>query len=440
MEKFIINGGKKLHGRIAVSGSKNVATKLVVASLLTKEEVVIENVPKILDLEILLEIVEGLGAKVSFVEHTIQIDPRHITDYEIPLEAGARIRSSSMLMAPMLARFGKALVPNPGGCRIGARPIDRSIEALERMGTSISYVSADGYFHMHTKGLRGTTYTFEKNTHTGTETVLIAAVLAKGKTVLRNAAEEPEVDDLINFLNSMGARIKRERRTITIDGVTQLHGTKYSIMPDRNEIVTFAIAGIITGGNVTIVNANKDLVRDFLAKLKESGGKYEKIDRGLRFYDGNLQSTDVVTSNHPGFMTDWQGPWGVLMTQAEGISTIHETVYEDRFGYVAELMKMGAKIKLFNPKVDNPKKFYNFNVADDKKEYRHGALITGPTKLHNAIVNISDLRAGATLVLAALAAHGETTIFGIEHIDRGYEHFEEGLASLGADIERVKEE
>lgn len=440
MEKFLVKGGKKLHGRIAVSGSKNIATKLLVSSLLTDEEVVIENVPRISDFEVLLEIVKDLGVKASFKDRTVTVHAGHISDYEIPLEAGAQIRPSSMLIAPLLARLGKVLIPNPGGCRIGARPIDRTIEGLTKMGASIRYVSEDGYFHAQTDGLVGATYEFEKNTHTGTETLIIAAVLARGRTILKNAAEEPEVDELIRFLVSMGAHITRSGRTITIDGVRRLSGTRFTVTPDRNEVITFAIAAYVTGGDVTVVNASPDDIAAFLAKVAEAGGRWEEVKSGgIRFYDGYLKAVDATTMPYPGFMTDWQGPWAVLMTQANGISIIHETVYENRFSYVEELRKMGADIKLFNPKIINPKTFYNFNYEDNKPEYKHAAKILGPVRLHNAAIDISDLRAGATLVLAALFATGESIIFGIEHLDRGYEKFEKRLKTLGAKIRRETE-
>ena len=437
MEKLVVNGGRKLKGKIGVSGSKNVALKVLVASLLTKEKVIIENVPRISDFNILVEIVEDLGATVDFIDHTLTIEAGTLADYDVPLEGAASLRASSMLIAPLLVRMGKALIPNPGGCRIGARPIDRTIEGLIHMGADIRYDSQDGYFHAKTNGFRGVTYEFEKNTHTGTETLIIAAVLAKGKTILKNAAEEPEVDELINFLTSMGAKIKRDKRTITITGVNKLSGTTFRIMPDRNEVVTFAIAAYVTNGDITVVNAQKEHIKEFLDKLDLAGAKWEEVkEGGIRFYNGTFAAVDVETRQHPGFMTDWQAPWAVLMTQANGTSIIHETVYESRFGYVNELIKMGAKIKLFNPKVENPKEFYNFNYDDDKPEYRHAARIEGPTPLHNAVVQITDLRAGATLVLAALAASGKSVIFGVQHLDRGYEDFDEGLRSLGADIQR----
>src|SRR3989344_128571 len=275
MEKLVVTGGKKLHGRIAASGSKNVATKFLVASLLTAEEVIIENVTRITDFEVLLEIVKDLGVHATFKDHTVTVRADRITDYEIPFEAGAQIRPSSMLIAPLLVRMGRVLIPNPGGCRIGARPIERSIEGLEKMGASVRYVSEDGYFHAQANGLKGTKYRFEKNTHTGTEPLIIAAVLAKGRTILENAAEEPEVDNLIDFLKSMGAQIERRGRTIIIDGVRKLKGTRFKVMPDRNEVVTFAIAAYITKGDITVANAEKKDIAVFLEKVSLAGGKWE---------------------------------------------------------------------------------------------------------------------------------------------------------------------
>ncbi|HYM65581.1 MAG TPA: UDP-N-acetylglucosamine 1-carboxyvinyltransferase, partial [Candidatus Sulfotelmatobacter sp.] len=287
-----------------------------------------------------------------------------------------------------------------------------------------------------------TNYKFSKNTHTGTETMILASVIANGKTVLENAAQEPEVDELIGLLNRMGAKIKRvSKRKIVIEGVEKLHGARFVIVPDRNEVLTFAVAAIITEGDIFIKNIKKRGIEEFLQELKKAGGGYEEKNNGIRFfYKKELKSTNVTTSFYPGFMTDWQGPWAVLMTKANGKSTIHETVYENRFTYVDELMKMGAQINLFNPKLKNPEKIYNFNIKDDNGKNFHAAEILGPTKLHNGIVYISDLRAGATLVLAALAAKGESVLFGVEHLDRGYEQFDKRLKTLGADIQRIKEE
>lgn len=442
MEKFIINGGKKIKGEVIVSGAKNVALKALVAACLTNEEVIIRNVPLISDLMVMIDIIKGLGGRIKITNHIVSIRIKKINSTKIPLDKAVEVRTSFMFMAPLLVRMGQAIIPNPGGCRIGARPIDRVINGIKKMGVDIYYDSSDGYFHAKVKKIKGVFYRFEKNTHTGTETLILLAVLAKGRTILENAAKEPEIDELISFLNQMGADIKRvNSRTIIINGVEKLHGTEFAIGSDRNEVVTFAIAAILTEGDIFIENASRIGLKVFLDKLKESGGGFEVKKRGIRFYYKNgLKATRITTSPYPGFMTDWQSAWAVLMTKAKGISIIHETVYENRFGYVNELKKMGAYIELFNPKIDNPKKFYNFNIKDNKEEYFHAIKINGPVDLHNGIVNISDLRAGATLVLAALAAKGESVIFGIEHLDRGYERFEERLKTLGADIERVKEE
>jgi UDP-N-acetylglucosamine 1-carboxyvinyltransferase len=443
MEKFIINGGKKLSGSTSIFGSKNVALKVFVAACLTQEEVIVENIPLISDLLTMAEIIEHLGGEVRIEGHTAYIRVKEFTSEKISLEKAVEIRTSYMFLVPLLARVNKAIIPNPGGCRIGARPIDRIVLGLKKMGVKIDYDSKDGYFHASSpNGLRGTTYRFSKNTHTGTETMILAAVLAKGKTILDNAAQEPEIDELINLLNSMGARVKREKsRKIIIEGVPSLKGTRFRISPDRNEIVTFAIAALITEGDIFIKDIKTNGLNEFLDFLKKCGGGYEISKEGIRFYFKEpLEPTNVVTSFYPGFMTDWQGPWAVLMTKANGKSTIHETIYENRFSYVLELRKLGAEIDLYNPKVKNPEKLYNFNTKDDGRNYLHAEAIFGPAKLHNGIVNISDLRAGATLVLAALAAKGESVLFGIEHLDRGYEKLEERLSKLGANIKRVSDE
>ena len=413
---------------------------MLVAACLTDEEVVIDNIPLISDFFIMTEIIKELGGRVEIKNHRATIQLQEIKKTKISFEKAAEIRTSSMFFAPLLARVGQAIIPNPGGCRIGARPINRTINGLEKMNTVVSYNSKDGYFHSKTEGLTGVVYKFEKNTHTGTETLILNAVLAKGKTVLENAAQEPEIDELIKFLNQMGASIKRSSpRTIVINGVNKLKGTTFAISPDRNEIVTFAIAALITEGDIFINQAKKADLSEFLNEFEAAGGGIEEKSDGMRFYyKGELRPTNITTSSYPGFMTDWQGPWAVLMTKANGVSTIHETVYENRFGYVEELKKMGAHIEFYNPTIENPQKFYNFNLRDDKNDYFHAERIYGPIFLHNAIVNVSDLRAGATLVLAALAAKGESVVSGLEHLDRGYENFEKRLKILDADIERVE--
>ena len=441
MEKYIIKGGNKISGTTTVSGAKNVALKAIVAACLTPETVTITNVPNISDVKVMGEIIKELGGEFSFENNTVTITVKEFKKDSITLDQASHIRTSSMFIAPLLVRNKKAEIPNPGGCRLGARPIDRTIHGLGEMGAVIEYRSDDGYFHAVTEEIHGTDYRFEKNTHTGTETMIIASAMAKGKTILRNAAAEPEIDELVELLNSMGAKIKRtEQRTIEIEGVESLHGTEFRVGPDRNELVTIAIAAIITKGDVFVKEAQREGLIEFLEKLDEVGGGYEEKEDGIRFfYKGDLLATDVTTRPYPGFMTDWQAPWAVLMTHAQGESLIHEAVFENRFGYVKELKKMGADITLFNPEVEDPTSFYNFNLDDDAKGNFHAARISGPTPLHNAVVSISDLRAGASLVIAALAATGETTIHGIHLVQRGYEHFDERLRSLGADITLISE-
>ncbi len=439
----MVSGEKKLVGTIGVSGAKNVALKALVAACLTDEEVIIKNVPLISDFMVMIAIIRELGGKAEIADHAVRIRMKQFKKERISLIDAAKIRTSAMFLSPLLARVGKAVIPNPGGCRIGARPIDRTIKGLEKMGYSVSYKRNDGFFYLKRNDnsrRKEICYKFEKSTHTGTETLIMVAVLLKDtKTILENAAAEPEVDELINLLNQMGAKILRtEERTVVIHGVDRLMGTEFAIGPDRNEIVTLAIAAVITKGDVLIKGAQNVDLSPFIQRLELVGGGVTRSRDGIRFFHkGELAGVDVETSNYPGFMTDWQGPWAVLMTQAKGVSLIHETVYESRFGYVKELKKMGANISFFNPDVKNPERVYNFNLKDRNLDYFHAIKISGPSKLHNGVVEISDLRAGATLVLAGLVAKGESVIFGAEHLDRGYEKFEERLKSLGADIKKV---
>ncbi len=438
-----MTGGVPLSGTIAVGGAKNVALKVLVASLLTDEELIIHNIPLLRDVFYMLDVLQSLGVSYTLDGHTLHIKNGTIKNTTVPLEVGARLRTSSMVLGPMLARFKEAKIPNPGGCRLGARPIDRHIDALTKMGATITYHSEDGYFHAHASALKGAVVSFPKNTHTGTETLILASVLARGTTILGNAAEEIEIDELITLLNTMGADIKRTKpREIIIHGVTHLHGVEYTVKPDRNEEVTFALAGAITGGSVVVKNSQRQYLSAFIKKFTDVGGVCTAIDDQTTRYaiSGTPRATDIMTKPHPGFMTDWQAPWAVFMTQAHGISTIHETVFESRFSYVSELKKMGAQIEFFDPPVDNPEKFYNFNWGDRVSGYHQGIKITGPSKLHNAVLEIHDLRAGATLILAALVAKGESYIHGVEQVDRGYENIEGRLQKLGANIVRTKEE
>jgi len=441
MEKFIVTGGNALKGTVRVSGAKNAALKALVAACMTDEVVVIHNIPLISDIFVMIDIMRILGVRVQLEDHTIRIQAEDFTQTSIPLDKAALARTSAMFLAPLLARKHEAIIPNPGGCRLGARPIDRTTEGVSMMNAEVTYYSDDGYFHAKTDGLKGILYKFDKNTHTGTETMILAAVLAKGTTVLQNAAEEPEINDLIDLLNSMGGKISRTgSREITINGVEKLHGAEYTIQPDRIEVVTFAIAAALTGGDIIVIDAHKTQIDIFLEKYLDAGGLYEKNAEGIRFYSNStLKATNVTTGIHPGFMTDWQAPWAVLMTQADGTSIIHETVFENKLKYINDLKKMGANVKLFNPDVVNKQEVYNFNLEDDEPEYFHAVKITGPKKLHNAVMTTLDIRAGAAIVLAALTAKGASTIYGVEKLDRGYEKFEERLRSIGADIKRVKE-
>ncbi|MBI4067508.1 UDP-N-acetylglucosamine 1-carboxyvinyltransferase [Candidatus Gottesmanbacteria bacterium] len=441
MENLSIKGGIPLEGVVSVSGAKNVAMKVILAGLLTEEKLTIHGVPDISSVTGTADIVRPLGVNVEFTNHTLCIDPLHISGIEVPLDIGSHYRSATMVLGPLLQRFGKAKVPNPGGCRLGQRPIDRHIEAIEKMGAKITYNSNDGYFYAKADKLHGTHHKFNKNTHTGTEAMILAAVLAEGETIIENAASEPEVYDLVALLNLMGANIQRvAERKIIIKGVKKLHGAEFTIMPDRNEVVTYAIAALATQGDIIIRGAQRDNLKSFLQKVDESDGGWEPIDsNSTRFYSkGPLKKTDVITKPHPGFMTDWQAPWALLMTQAHGTSTIHETIFEDRFSYVTELKRMGAKISFENIIVDNPEDLYNFNY--NKYEAKPQVIkIKGPTPLHEAILKMSDIRAGATLILAALCAKGESYIHGLDHIDRGYEKIDERLQKLGANIKRLKE-
>lgn len=438
MDKYTIKGGKMLTGEVIVTGAKNAALKTLVAACMTDQEVKIHNVPLISDFFVMLDIMKDLGADVKLTGHTAIIRMKEFSHFSIPLDKAVLARTSSMFIAPLLARVGEAIIPNPGGCRLGARPIDRTIDGVKKLNASITYHSEDGYFHAKTKGLKGTTYTFGKNTHTGTETMILASVLAKGTTVLNNAAEEPEIDDVIELLNRMGAKVVRSaHRQITIIGVEKLHGGEITINPDRIEVATFATAAIMTKGDIFIKDAQKSKIDAFLEKLRLTGAGIEIKKNGIRFYhSGSLKSVDITTGIYPGFLTDWQALWGVLMTQATGESVIHETVFENKLGYVEDLERMGASVTLFNPHITNPEKIYNFNLMDDKPEYFHAVKIKGPTKLHNAIMTTLDIRAGAAVVLAALVAKGTSTIFGIEKLDRGYENFEKRLQALGASIKR----
>lgn len=438
MAKFIIHGGKPLKGAVRVGGAKNASFKLMIASLLAKGESRLLDVSQIGDVEITKRILKSLGVKVNSPgERTVFVYPDKLKNPEVAKSFGYQSRASIMLAGPLLARFGRAYLPFPGGDKVGRRPIERHLEGLKSLGVKIEAVN--GFIRLSCRQLTGARYRFVKNTHTGTETMIMAAVKANGETLLENAALEPEIDDLITYLNKMGAKIKRlPGRKIKIQGVKELKGAIHRIMPDRNEAISYACAALATKGDVIVENMGEEYLPAFLEKVKEAGGRFETGCYGLRFwYEKPLKATKIMTEPHPGFMTDWQPLWTTLMTQAKGESQIIETIYEYRLGYTQDLNKMGAKIKLFNPQVKNPDQFYNFNLEDDRPEYFHGAKVSGPTALKGMDLVVPDIRTGATLTMAALIAKGKSTLSGIKHIDRGYEELDIRLRELGADIKRV---
>lgn len=435
--RFVVEGGVALKGRVKTYGAKNSVFKLMLAAALADGVSTIENLCLIRNVFVVKEIIESLGGAV-FIDaqtKTATIDATAVKNAEVPEGLGRESRASSMIIPVLLHRFGKARVPFPGGDNIGARSLDRHFAGLEALGVEVS--EKDGFIEAKVDGrLQAADYTFAKNTHTGTETLLLAACKAEGTTTLRNAAAEPEVDDLIAFLNLMGANIKRvAERTIVISGVDCFKGAKFAAMADRNEVVTFATAALATGGDVFVVGADPKYLKAFLEKVAEIGGGVEVKDEGVRFFwHKPLSANNVETQPYPGFMTDWQAIWVTLMTQAQGESIVHERVYESRFGYLENLKKMGSNIELFNPTVENPEAFYNFNLADVKADSFHAVRIKGPTKLRGTNLTIEDIRAGATLTLASLIAEGHSSLENVDLIERGYENLDGRLRELGAKI------
>lgn len=438
MSKLIIEGGNPLKGTVRLGGAKNASFKLMIASLLTPHEVRLLNISGIKDVETTQKIITCLGGKIRDVgERSISISCSRLKNFVIPSELSKESRASTMFIGPLIARFGKARVALPGGDKIGPRPLDRHIEGLRKLGVNIE---RQGNTIVACGKLKGGLYTFPKNSHTGTETLLMAAVCAQGKTVLSNCAEEPEVDELINFLNGMGGHIKRTKsRVIEIEGVNNLCPEIYKIMPDRNEAVSYAIAALITKGDIVVENARKEHLEAFLEKLELAGAGIQLANYGIRFYyKGRLKAVDITTKPHPGFMTDWQPLWAVLATQCQGITKIIESVYLNRFNYAKNLISMGANISYFQPKINNPDSFYNFNLVNGWDNIPHGIEIPGPSMLSSVKAKIPDLRAGATLVLAGLIANSKKTVLeNIYHIDRGYEDLDGRLRKLGAKITRT---
>ncbi|MDQ5950847.1 MAG: UDP-N-acetylglucosamine 1-carboxyvinyltransferase [Patescibacteria group bacterium] len=441
MEAFQVTGGKPLKGSVRIGGAKNASYKLMIASLLASTESRLLNFSRISDVDTVAEIIASLGGGVKRAgERSIFIDPSSLQSFDLSQANGQQGRFSTMFIPALIAKFGKAIVPMPGGDKIGRRPLERHFEGLDALGIRLR--EENGIVYAESAGLKGNRYRFIKNTHTGTETLLMAAVLAEGNTTIENAAEEPEIDDLITFLNEMGAKVERKPgRIIAIQGVPTLHGAIHKIIPDRNEAVSYACGALVTKGDVIIENANPEHLSAFLRKLDDIGAGYEIGNYGIRFfYKGPLQATDVTTEIAPGFMTDWQPLFATLLTQCHGTSILHETIMQNRFQYVEALQNMGATIEKFNPEVADRNQTYNFNLEDDSPEYFHAIKITGPSALKSGKFHVHDLRHGATLILAALTAEGTSLIGGIEHVDRGYEALAERLTSMGADIKRVEVE
>jgi len=423
-EAFRVQGGRPLNGSVAISGAKNAALKLLAAAILTGERCRFTNVPEIEDVRVMAETLHDLGVVVDHpADNVYEVASGDVEWLFVPLEAAAKMRASFMLLGPLLSRFGRVIISNPGGDRIGRRPVDLHVEAMRTLGATIEY--RNGYYFATSPGrLRGTEIRFPFVSVMGTENAMLAATLADGHTVIRPAAREPEVDDLIVFLRKMGAEVARTYPdTIEVVGKRRLRGAEHHVVADRIEAGTFAIAGAVTGGQVTLTGAPCDQMTALLEVFARAGveatceGDRIAVDgRALR--DGGFRACDIETAPYPGLATDLQSPTSVLLTQAQGTSHVHEAVFEDRLEWLSELRRMGARI----------------DIADN-----HHATIHGRTPLRGADAEIGDLRAGASLILAALAADGESTIHGAHHVQRGYENIERKFTDLGARIARLEE-
>jgi UDP-N-acetylglucosamine 1-carboxyvinyltransferase len=421
MDKFLIKGGKALNGTVAISGAKNSALPAMAAALLTAEPVALHNIPRVRDIITMAKLLAFMGANVSvdsFPPADYCITAKTISHAEAPYELVKTMRASILTLGPTLARIGIARVSLPGGCAIGARPVDLHLTALEKMGVEI--VTAHGFIEARApRGrLQGAQIKFEKITVTGTENILMAAALADGETVVENAAREPEVTDLIALLRKMGAKISGDgTSTLRIGGVQKLGGANHLVIPDRIEAGTFLVAGAITGGDLTLINCDPAHLGATIALLQKAGAVIETTGphRVRVRAPRKLAAVDVTTEEYPGFATDMQAQYMALATQAEGVSSINETIFENRFLHASEMMRMGANISIEG----------------------HRALVHGPAVLSGTTVQASDLRASAGLVLAGLVASGETIVERVYHIDRGYERIVEKLRALGAVIARV---
>lgn len=417
MERLIVKGGNRLVGTVKTSGAKNAVLPIIAASILGTSPSRLDEIPALEDVRTICAVLECLGIKVDASEpHTLKIDSREITSCEAPYELVRSMRASFLVMGPLLARKGYARISQPGGCAIGTRPIDLHLKGFEALGVKIE--QGHGYIEASApEGMTGANIYLDFPSVGATENIMMAAAMANGTTVLENPAEEPEIVDLANYLNQMGARVRGAgTNVITIEGVSELHGVQHSVIPDRIEAGTYMIAAAMTGGDVIIENVLPEHQKPLIAKLREAGALVEEdIDRIHVVGSGKLKAVDIKTLPYPGFPTDMQAQMMAMLSVAEGRSKITETVFENRFMHVVELNRMGA------------------NITTEGRS----AVITGPVHLTGCTVRATDLRAGAAMILAGLVAEGATEICDIYHIDRGYEEIAAKLTRLGADIKRV---
>lgn len=417
MSKIIVRGGKRLSGKVKVHGAKNAVLPIIAASLLgTKGISVIKDAPLLEDVKTIYQLIKSLGAQIKYENEVIRVDSSRLDSCEAPYELVRKMRASFLVLGPLLARMGRARIPLPGGCAIGTRPIDQHLKGFEAMGADIEL--GQGFIEARVKGkLRGAKIYLDVASVGATENIMMAATLAEGTTYIENAAMEPEIVDLANYLNAMGARIRGAGTgVLRIDGVDSLQGAIHTVIPDRIEAGTYMVAAAITRGTLFIEGAICDHLKPVISKLREMGVKVLEDENGVEVCgEGTLRAVDMKTLPYPGFPTDMQSQMMALLLKAEGTSLVTETVFENRFMHVDEFIRMNAEIKVEG----------------------RTAVVQGNTRLRGAKVNATDLRAGAALVLAALAADGETEISGIHHIDRGYVNIVEKLQALGADIQRV---
>ena len=431
MKKLLITGGNPCKGEVQISGAKNAASKMMIASLLTDEPVILENVPKQQESAITEEILKTIGTTVSWDDHTVTLHTPKINQTEV-LSQSRKNRLSVLFLGPLMHRAGEGFVPVVGGDKIGPRPVNFHLDVLQKMGAVVEQ-TPDGYRATAPQRLHGVMIDLPYPSVGATESAILTSVLAAGRTVVKNAAIEPEIVELIKMLQKMGAIIEIGLgRQIEVYGVAKLHGCRMRVMPDPLEAVSFACVALGTGGDIFVKGAVHEHLIPFLNTVRRMGAEYEVREDGIRFYcKGPLNGLKIETDTWPGFRTDWQQPFTVVLTQAQGTSVVHETVWEERFGYTKALNEMGADITLFADCLGEvPCRFKGQN-------YKHSAVINGPRKLHAATLEVPDIRAGLALVVAALVAEGQSTLTNIEHLDRGYEKLEEKLQSLGADIKVI---